>query len=52
MITKVLDMLAVSEFYNVSENVEIAKGKYERITSWKQGINQIKRIAKWRKKYI
>jgi|DEB0MinimDraft_3_1074331.scaffolds.fasta_scaffold222972_2 hypothetical protein len=52
MITKVLDMLAVNDFYNVSERVEIAKGKYERITSWKQAWEQIKRTAKWQKRSI
>jgi len=51
MITKVIEIVGSDKFYNVSERVEIAKGKYEMITSWKQAKQQIKRIYKCRKKY-
>jgi len=50
MITKIIEILGNDEFYNVSERVEVAKGKYEMITSRKQAYKQIKRIIKWRKK--
>ena len=36
-------MLALNEYYGVSERVEIAKGKYEYITSWKRAWEKIKR---------
>lgn len=43
MIKEILDMLKLTEHYNVSENIEIAKGKYERPTTFKKLIKQIKR---------
>ena len=44
MITGIIDMLALNEYYGVSERVEIAKGKYEYITSWKRAWEKIKRL--------
>lgn len=52
MIAKIIEIVGNDDFYNVSERVEIAKGKHEMITSWKQAKKQIKRILKWRKKSI
>jgi hypothetical protein len=43
MISQVLNILAVDEFYGVSENIEIAKGKYELVHSWKDVWYKIKR---------
>jgi hypothetical protein len=43
MIKTVIDLLILHKHYNVSERVEIAKGKYEYITSWKQSFDKIKR---------
>ena len=47
MISNILEMLRLTEHYGVSENIEIAKGKYERPTTFKKLINQIKR---WKKR--
>ena len=49
MIKHILDLLALDEFYGQSEFIEIAKGKYQRVTTFKQGFNQIKRQLKWLK---
>ena len=43
-------MLALDEWYGVSERVEIAKGKYEYITSWKRAWGKIKRNILWLRK--
>jgi len=43
MISQVLNILAADDFYGVSENVEIAKGKYELVHSWKNAWYKIKR---------
>jgi len=45
----ILDILSMSEHYGVSEIVEIAKGKYELITDWKDCKKKIKRILKYGK---
>lgn len=47
MISNILEMLKLTEHYGVSENIEIAKGKYERPITFKKLINQIKR---WKKR--
>lgn len=49
MIAKIIEIVGHSDFHNVSERVEIAKGKYEMITSWKQAITQLKRMIRWKK---
>ena len=43
MINNILELLALHEHYGQSEVIEIAKGKYQLATTWKQGINKIKR---------
>jgi hypothetical protein len=48
MIKHILDLLALHEHYGQSEVIEIAKGKYKLITTWKQGFEQIKRQWKIR----
>ena len=48
MIKNILDLLALHEHYGQSEIIEIAKGKYKLITTWKQGFEQIKRQWKIR----
>ena len=45
---EILDLLHSNDFYGVSENIEIAKGKNELIDNFKDGIYKIKRV--WRKK--
>ena len=49
MIKHILDLLALDEFYGQSELIEIAKGKYKRITTFKEGFKQLKRQLKWLK---
>lgn len=46
MITQILSLLQTNEFYGVSENVEIAKGKYQYTTSFKRMLTKIKREIK------
>jgi len=48
MIKNILELLALDEHYCQSENIEIAKGKYQLVTTWKQGFKQIKR--QWKRK--
>jgi len=50
MIANALNLLALNDWYGVSENVEIAKGKYEIADTIKKGINKVKRNRKWRQK--
>jgi hypothetical protein len=44
MITQVIDLLKQDKFYNVSNEVDIAKGKYELPRSWKGVKNMFKRM--------
>lgn len=48
MIKNILDLLQADEHYGQSKNIEIAKGKYQLATTWKQGFEQIKR--QWKRK--
>lgn len=50
MIKQIIDTLSEQEWYNVSKNIEIAKGKYAYPKTFKQAINKIKRVSKWLKK--
>lgn len=47
---QILELLSISEHYGISERVEIAKGKYELIGSWKDCKKKIKRILHYGKK--
>ncbi len=44
MIKNILDLLNSDNWYGISENVEIAKGKYSGIKDFKQMKEQIKRL--------
>jgi hypothetical protein len=44
MIKSIIDLLQYSDFYNVSNDVDIAKGKYQYTRSWKQLKNLFKRM--------
>jgi hypothetical protein len=44
MIKNILDLLNLDHWYNVSENVEIAKGKYAGVKDFKQMKEQLKRL--------
>lgn len=50
MIALIIDLLKMDEFYAVSEEVEIAKGKYKVPQTVKEGIKQVKRKAQWQRK--
>jgi hypothetical protein len=43
MIKTIIDLLQTNHFYGVSENVNIAKGKYAIPYTWKELANTIKR---------
>ena len=49
MIKVIIDTLSVEKWYNVSERIEIAKGKYAYPKTFKQAIEKIKRVFKWQK---
>lgn len=46
MINNIVDLLNTNEFDGVSENIDIAKGKYALPTSWKDAFKKIKRRSK------
>jgi hypothetical protein len=46
MIRNILDLLQLDEFYGKTENIEIAKGKYQIPTTIKQAYKQGKRTLK------
>ena len=48
MIKEIIDLLNSDDFYNVSDTVEIAKGKNQLVTTWKGFKRKIKR--KWQLK--
>jgi len=48
MIKAVLELLQLHEWLNCSENIDIAKGKYELPKTFKKATKQIKR--KWLKR--
>lgn len=50
MITDIIKQIQSEKWYNVSDEVEIAKGKYKRIVNFKQFRNQVIRILKWQAK--
>ena len=52
MIAQVIKQLQSDSWYNVSNEVEIAKGKYKRVTTFKQLAKQLKRAVKGKKTYI
>ncbi len=43
----IFKLLNINNFYGISENIEIAKGKYKLPETLKQGFQQIKRKHKW-----
>ena len=46
----ILELLRLDEWHNVSENVEIAKGKNELPLTLRKGYKQFKRDLKWQRK--
>lgn len=52
MMKNIIDLLNASELYGVSENIEIAKGKYELPKDWKDTFYKIKRYNKSKREVI
>lgn len=46
MINNIIDLLNTNDFYGVSDNIDIAKGKYALPTGWKDAFKKIKRHAR------
>ena len=44
-----IGLLKVDDFYNQSEEIEIAKGKYQIPKTLKQTYNKMKRVIKYKK---
>ena len=44
MITNIIDLLQKQDYYKVSDDVDIAKGKYEIPTNWSGVKNLFKRM--------
>lgn len=44
MIKSVIELLQHDEFYNISKEIDIAKGKYQIPRTWKQVRNLFKRM--------
>jgi len=49
MIKNIIAMLTIDNFYGVSENIDIAKGKYAYTTSFRKMTRQERRKLKARK---
>lgn len=52
MIKVLIELLNSSDYYDVSERVEIAKGKYQMPNGWKDSFNKIKRHSKMNKEVL
>lgn len=50
MIKYILDLLMIADYYDISENIEIAKGKYSLPSNFGEVSKQVKRIRKWHKR--
>ena len=50
MISEIIKVIQSDEWKGVSQNMEIAKGKYKIVSTWGDVWKYIKRIAKWPKK--
>jgi len=46
MITNVIRLLQLGDYYNTSPEIEIAKGKYEYISTWRKFVKQAKRMLR------
>lgn len=46
MYKMIIELLSMNDFYGVSENIDISKGKYKYPTTLKEGLKKIKRITK------
>ena len=44
MVKELIDLLVLDDYYGISNNVDIAKGKHEKPTTWKALWKYIKRL--------
>jgi hypothetical protein len=44
MIKQILELLSISDWYGISENIDIAKGKYKACGNMKDVKEQLKRV--------
>jgi hypothetical protein len=51
-ITEIITIIQNNDLYNVSENIEFAKGKYEYTTSFKRIKEKVIRGIKYKKKNV
>ena len=49
-IINIVDLVRSSDFYGGSEEIEIAKGKYQAVDTWKDMKRKLKRMIKWQLK--
>lgn len=49
MIPLLIDMLSIGDFYGLSEEIDIAKGKYKLNTGFKEEVKRRKRIKAWQR---
>jgi hypothetical protein len=50
MIEQILQLMKISDFYGLSEEIEIAKGKHKLETGFRASIKQGKRDVIWQKR--
>mgnify|MGYP003147180607 CR=1 FL=1 len=48
----IFKLLNVDNFYGISENIEIAKGKYKLPETIKEGFKKINREIKWQTRQV
>lgn len=49
MVKNIVDLLQTNDFYGQSDKIDIAKGRYELPTTWKETWKLIKRLWQRRK---
>lgn len=49
MIPLLIDLLGIDDFHGLSEEIDIAKGKYKLNTSFKEEMKRKKRIKAWQR---
>lgn len=49
MIALIIDLLEMGDFYGISKEIDIAKGRYKLNTSFREEVKRRKRIQAWQK---
>lgn len=50
MLKNIIELLKTDHFYGISEEIEVAKGRYKAPETIKEGINNVKRKLQWQKR--